>query len=73
MCADVDQYEELACEIRRLVESRFGELSPKEFKKVAKLLGFDLLPLKLGPTSTEYYYEKLSDKEREDIDFMMGL
>lgn len=72
MNADVNEYEELASEIRRLFESRFGGLSPGDFQKIAKLLGFDVLPLKLGPTSAEYY-EKLSDQERADIDFMMGL
>lgn len=55
MCADGKEYEELAREIRRLFESRFGGLSPGDFQEVAKLLGFDVLPLKLGPTSAEYY------------------
>lgn len=72
MCADVNEYEKMAREIRLLFESKFGELSSEDFREVAKLLGFELLPLKLRPTSADYY-EKLSDQERSDIDFMMGL
>lgn len=49
MCACVNEHKEFAREIRRLFEIRFGEFSSKDFKEVAKFLGFDVLPLKLGP------------------------
>jgi len=72
MCADVNEHERVAREINILFGSRFGEFSPKGFREVAKLLGFELLPLKVRPTCDERY-EKLSDQERVDVDFMMGL
>ena len=72
MCADVNEYERVARETKMLFESRFGEFSPKDFSEVAKLLGFELLPLKVRPTCDERY-EKLSAQERADVDFMMML
>ena len=72
MCADVNEYERVARETKMLFESRFGEFSSKDFREVAKLLGFELLPLKVRPTCDERY-EKLSEQERSDVDFMMGL
>jgi len=72
MCADVNEYEELAGEIRRLFERRFGELSQVDFRKVARVLGFEVLHFGARPTREELY-ERLSEQERADVDFMMGL
>jgi len=72
MCRGVNQHEEVAREIKLLFESRFGEFSSEDFRQVANLFGFEVLPLKLRPKFDEYY-EKLSDEERADLDFMMHM
>jgi|WetSurMetagenome_2_1015567.scaffolds.fasta_scaffold936619_1 hypothetical protein len=72
MCNDVNKYEEVALEIKKLLESRFGQFSSQNFSEVAKVLGFQLLPLQVASVSYEYY-AKLSDEERTELDFMMHM
>lgn len=72
MCEDVNKYEKLALKIKKLIESRLGEFSSKNFSEVAKVLGFQLLPLKLGSSFNEYY-SNLSDEDRAELNFMMHM
>jgi hypothetical protein len=72
MYTDKDKYEEVAREIKRLIESRFGELSFRDLREIAKLLGFEILQLKPLPKFNEFY-EKLTDEERADLEFMMHM
>jgi len=72
MCNDVNKYEEVALEIKKLLERRLGKFSLKNFSGVAKVLGFQLLHLKVSSASYEYY-AKLSEEERAELDFMMHI
>jgi hypothetical protein len=72
LCKDVNEYEEVALEIKKLLETRLGEFSSKNFSEVAKMLGFQLLPLEIRSTFNEYY-AKLSDEDRAVLDFMMHM
>jgi hypothetical protein len=72
MHTDENKYEEAAREIKLLLESRFWEQSFKDLREIAKLLGFEILQLKPLPKFSEYY-EKLTDEERADLEFMMHM
>jgi len=67
---DENNYEKLAQEISLLFEKKFGGFSPEDFRKVSKILGS-----KIRKDNSDFvdFYEKFSDDERRDIEFMMGM
>lgn len=65
-----NRYEETVQEIRALFEKKFGGFFPDDFHRVSEILETGIW--KNGADFTDFY-RKLSDDERRDVDFMMGL
>ncbi len=65
-----NRHEKTAQEISAIFEKKFGGFSPDDFHKVSEILETKIR--KGSPDFTDFY-GKLSDDERRDLDFMMGL
>ena len=65
-----NQHEKLAKEIKDLFAKEFGQFRLEDFNKV-----FELIHTESFGAMPDYYeaYEKASEEERDQIDFMMRL
>jgi hypothetical protein len=65
-----NRHEKTAQEISAIFEKKFGRFSPDDFHKVS-----EILETKIRKDRSDFadFYGKLSDDERSNLDFMMGL
>ena len=65
-----DKHQKLAQEIKSLFEKEFGQFAMTDFSRVVEIIRAEFF--KAMP---DYYeaYEKASEEQRDQIDFMMGL
>lgn len=66
-----DKYTILAREILALFEKRLGKFSVQDFDQVAEIIRAECSLSKAQDVDTTY--ENLSQEEKDQVDFMMGL
>jgi hypothetical protein len=66
-----DKYTRLAEEIQALFEKKFGKFSIEDFDKIAEIIRTENRRSNVRDAGKSY--DNLSEKEKDQIDFMMGL
>ncbi|MEZ4529094.1 MAG: hypothetical protein R2941_24545 [Desulfobacterales bacterium] len=65
-----NRHEKFAQEIKVLFEKEFDGFFPEDFDKISKILEAKIWKGKSGFAD---FCENLSDEERREVDFMMGM
>jgi hypothetical protein len=68
-----DKYTILAGEVRAVFEEKFGRFSIEDFDKVAKIIRVEYRGSNVCRDAGGKSYDNLSGKEKDQINFMMGL